>query len=496
MHAVIRTPTVAAGWKGVRSDSGARSPFYGDVQRRHQDWLLRRAEEIRSGTNDGDGDGGGGSGEEAVSVGEKAGDTVEGKTRTDQEAQEGVQASATVEHGEEGDREGDGGQVVATRYEGGYAETVDSEDWTNTGAGAGPGKDLSAESDKAENAGQDIPDSIGAAVSGGGDSNPAPGTKRHLRRHQQEEPQGRQRQRRRRQAGREAASLASDDGEESLAEEGKASATAAATTAETTPRRRTSAVGWGWGWSGDAAESDTAIKNKERIRRLERGAELWGGTYAPPIESQRRQGLIDKWSDEQQGAQRILYVITSFDRGERLGRDYKQIDKLDYILMMMDEMREACEVGHCHVGVAGKGVTDFRALVLLTRSPRCFASSSIDSVLPCAPPLHTLANGAAAKQLGFWPQIHLIAAWDPSKVTALMEERLFCQRTGKHVLLSYEEHPPSVRNNLAIKVSPLCRERAGIRGFRAVMAKECGRGLGSCSPFRAATTVFRSSFTK
>lgn len=42
---------------------------------------------------------------------------------------------------------------------------------------------------------------------------------------------------------------------------------------------------------------------------------------------------------------RILYVISSFDRGQRLGKAFTQLnDKLDYILMMMDEMREACEV--------------------------------------------------------------------------------------------------------------------------------------------------------
>lgn len=41
---------------------------------------------------------------------------------------------------------------------------------------------------------------------------------------------------------------------------------------------------------------------------------------------------------------RILYVITSFDRGARLGRGYSSVDKMDYVLMMLDEMREACEV--------------------------------------------------------------------------------------------------------------------------------------------------------
>ena len=43
---------------------------------------------------------------------------------------------------------------------------------------------------------------------------------------------------------------------------------------------------------------------------------------------------------------RILYVISSFDRGERLGKKFRQqSDKMDFVLMMLDEMREACEVG-------------------------------------------------------------------------------------------------------------------------------------------------------
>lgn len=41
---------------------------------------------------------------------------------------------------------------------------------------------------------------------------------------------------------------------------------------------------------------------------------------------------------------RILYVVSSFDRGQRLAPKFRGHDKLDFILMMMDEMREACEV--------------------------------------------------------------------------------------------------------------------------------------------------------
>lgn len=35
---------------------------------------------------------------------------------------------------------------------------------------------------------------------------------------------------------------------------------------------------------------------EERIRRLEEGVNLWGGTYVPTIEEWRRRELIDKWS--------------------------------------------------------------------------------------------------------------------------------------------------------------------------------------------------------
>ena len=38
-------------------------------------------------------------------------------------------------------------------------------------------------------------------------------------------------------------------------------------------------------------------------------------------------------------------VVTSFDRGNRLGSKFRGVvDKLDYVLMIMDEVREACEV--------------------------------------------------------------------------------------------------------------------------------------------------------
>lgn len=44
-------------------------------------------------------------------------------------------------------------------------------------------------------------------------------------------------------------------------------------------------------------------------------------------------------------------MVTSFDRGGRLGRALKGVvDKLDYMLMIMDEIREACEVRRAEFG--------------------------------------------------------------------------------------------------------------------------------------------------
>eukprot|EP00903_Cladosiphon_okamuranus_P021243 g19515.t2 len=97
------------------------------------------------------------------------------------------------------------------------------------------------------------------------------------------------------------------------------------------------------------------------------------------------------------GGGRILYVISSFDRGERLGKMFtEKSDKLDFILMMMDEMREACEVG-------------------------------------------------------FSPHVHVIAAWNLSEVEVFVRDRLYCRRTGAPVPYSLEEHPPSIENDLSIK---------------------------------------------
>ncbi|CAM9936325.1 unnamed protein product, partial [Laminaria digitata] len=125
---------------------------------------------------------------------------------------------------------------------------------------------------------------------------------------------------------------------------------------------------------GEAKGSGGAegVSIDERLHRLEKGVELWGGTYVPPIAPEEWQRLVDKWTSvggngtavrEQRfqhvlisssrasnapplaGAPRILFVVTSFDRGGRLGRALKGVvDKLDYMLMIMDEIREACEV--------------------------------------------------------------------------------------------------------------------------------------------------------
>lgn len=54
-------------------------------------------------------------------------------------------------------------------------------------------------------------------------------------------------------------------------------------------------------------------------------------------------------SDKAKGGSkgRILLVVSSIDRGQRLGRKFRNLDKMNYVLMMMDEMREACEVRCC-----------------------------------------------------------------------------------------------------------------------------------------------------
>lgn len=48
--------------------------------------------------------------------------------------------------------------------------------------------------------------------------------------------------------------------------------------------------------------------------------------------------------------------------------------------------------------------------------------------------------------------MHLIAAWDLSEAEGFVRDRLFCRRTGAHVPYSLEAHPPSVGNDLSLKV--------------------------------------------
>ena len=64
---------------------------------------------------------------------------------------------------------------------------------------------------------------------------------------------------------------------------------------------------------------------------------------APVRPSQPEKGQNTTRTEPPMG--RILYVISSFDRGQRLGKKFaNKLDKLDFVLMMLDEMREACEV--------------------------------------------------------------------------------------------------------------------------------------------------------
>ncbi|CAN0033648.1 unnamed protein product, partial [Ectocarpus sp. 8 AP-2014] len=378
------------GWAGVRDDSGWRSPHYGDIQRGHQAWLLQRAEEMRSSKG-------------VASVDTHSGGRVEGGAG-DANAAQGKTDGVTEEAGVAGEAgEGERRSLVA----------VDSEGSTRAGeapAAAG-GRGLEGRGDAEVFFSRAVVAASATATAAGGGAET--GTRRpRLRR-------GLKRQGAAPEAGGEGAQTA-PTGATTLPPEGKkkrvavseADSTrsasgglreddrAARTPRRTTTKRRTADA-------GQERAQQSSVAATERVWRLKRGAELWPGTYIPPIEPTRRRELIYKWSygkgpEEAAGATggesgRILYVISSYDRGKRLGLGYDgKVDKLDYILMMMDEMREACEAG-------------------------------------------------------FSPHVHLIAAWDTSEVAGLIRDRLFCQRTGELVPYSSEEHPPSVRNNLAIK---------------------------------------------
>lgn len=49
--------------------------------------------------------------------------------------------------------------------------------------------------------------------------------------------------------------------------------------------------------------------------------------------------------------------------------------------------------------------------------------------------------------------MHVIAAWEISEVEVFVRDRLFCHRTGGYVPYSLEEHSPSIKNDLSIKVN-------------------------------------------
>lgn len=42
----FHSPLSAEGSVGVRADTGIRSPHYGDIQRHHQEWLIRKAQQL------------------------------------------------------------------------------------------------------------------------------------------------------------------------------------------------------------------------------------------------------------------------------------------------------------------------------------------------------------------------------------------------------------------------------------------------------------------
>lgn len=61
------------------------------------------------------------------------------------------------------------------------------------------------------------------------------------------------------------------------------------------------------------------------------------------------------------------------------------------------------------------------------------------------------------EQAGFSPHAHLISAWNARPELGLFTDRLFCQRTGETVPLTLEEHPPRIREVLAIKVGTITK---------------------------------------
>eukprot|EP00752_Nemacystus_decipiens_P009859 g8796.t1 len=276
-----------AGSVGVRVDTGARSPHYGDIQRRHQDWLTRKAQQL------------------------------------------GLRLERNADRGR-----GDSNPNTSQPAEGRSVAAGEDKDSTTTSLPPPEGKlETTAAAVGRDGRGTDV---------------------------RQKTPDE------------------AEDGQSSL--------------------------------RGVAAAAEAAAAVEERIFRVNTGARLWEETYVPPIEPARRRELIEKWtgatwsppeSVTRKGhappTGRILYVISSFDRGERLGKRFRnKTDKLNFVLMMLDEMREACEVG-------------------------------------------------------FSPEVHLLAAWDPSVMLPLVQDRLFCERTGQNVPFSFQEYPHSVGNRLSAK---------------------------------------------
>ena len=69
---------------------------------------------------------------------------------------------------------------------------------------------------------------------------------------------------------------------------------------------------------------------------------------------------------------------------------------------------------------------------------------------PCA--FVSRGTHSCCAQVGFSPEVHLLAAWDASVVIPLVQDRLFCKRTGRDVPFSFQEYPHSIGNKLSAKV--------------------------------------------
>ena len=284
--------TYNTGSKSITGDFGARSRYYGEIQSQRQAWLIARAEELRSGTqktNGADGPGGlGGS---------------KGKNPSSRDPQ-GVATKLGV--GNDDAAAAAAAAPAGARPDGEGSTAVDRE--------------VKAETDGKKEKGDE--DGKGGGENGTVNDKNARRPRRELSRRNEgggmggneklvaAVPQNR--------AGPDHAGTAEEEEEEIEAKTGGTQRAANGEVvvvfpalAETAaPRQRSvqesaerSGSRTGGGFAGERRLSalgdgklPTEATLEERLGRFERGVELWGTTYVPPIEPTRRQELVNKWS--------------------------------------------------------------------------------------------------------------------------------------------------------------------------------------------------------